>query len=213
MNQRPLGPEPSALPNCATPRHGADGRIRTADLFITSELLYRLSHISISSLFILQNNNAFVNDATAILSKYFTRAQIQKIVAKFNKINVILRGLRARQNLCAIFERKRFTIVFVFGIFNRQFGSIAQLGEHLPYKQGVIGSSPIVSTKRICESGSVVERCLAKANVASSNLVSRSSDIEVREQRTEISVERDIREFGCPQSGSFREVDGSNARQ
>ena len=26
------------------------------------------------------------------------------------------------------------------------FGSIAQLGEHLPYKQRVIGSSPIVST-------------------------------------------------------------------
>ena len=26
-------------------------------------------------------------------------------------------------------------------------GRIAQLGEHLPYKQGVIGSSPIVSTK------------------------------------------------------------------
>ena len=26
-------------------------------------------------------------------------------------------------------------------------GSIAQLGEHLPYKQRVIGSSPIVSTK------------------------------------------------------------------
>ena len=47
------------------------------------------------------------------------------------------------------------------------------MGEHLPYKQGVIGSSPIVSTT-ICESGSVVERCLAKANVASSNLVSRS---------------------------------------
>ena len=44
-------------------------------------------------------------------------------------------------------------------------------------------------------------------------LVSRSSDNEVRELRTEISVERDIREFGCPQSGSFREVDGSNARQ
>ena len=26
------------------------------------------------------------------------------------------------------------------------FGRIAQLGEHLPYKQGVIGSSPIVPT-------------------------------------------------------------------
>ena len=28
------------------------------------------------------------------------------------------------------------------------YGSIAQLGEHLPYKQRVIGSSPIVSTIR-----------------------------------------------------------------
>ena len=27
-----------------------------------------------------------------------------------------------------------------------QFGSIAQLVEHLPYKQGVTGSSPVVST-------------------------------------------------------------------
>ena len=26
------------------------------------------------------------------------------------------------------------------------FGSIAQLGEHLPYKQGVTGSSPVTST-------------------------------------------------------------------
>ena len=30
---------------------------------------------------------------------------------------------------------------------NKKLGSIAQLGEHLPYKQGVIGSSPIVPTK------------------------------------------------------------------
>ena len=29
------------------------------------------------------------------------------------------------------------------------YGSIAQLGEHLPYKQRVIGSSPIVSTNDI----------------------------------------------------------------
>jgi hypothetical protein len=28
------------------------------------------------------------------------------------------------------------------------FGRLAQLGEHLPYKQGVIGSSPIVPTKK-----------------------------------------------------------------
>ena len=29
---------------------------------------------------------------------------------------------------------------------NIQSGSIAQLGEHLPYKQGVTGSSPVTST-------------------------------------------------------------------
>ena len=29
---------------------------------------------------------------------------------------------------------------------NKRNGSIAQLGEHLPYKQRVIGSSPIVPT-------------------------------------------------------------------
>ena len=55
------------------------------------------------------------------------------------------------------------------------YGSLAQLGEHLPYKQGVIGSSPIVPTIT-CGNGSVVERRLAKANVASSNLVFRSKN-------------------------------------
>ena len=29
------------------------------------------------------------------------------------------------------------------------FGSIAQLGEHLPYKQGVTGSSPVTSTIKL----------------------------------------------------------------
>ena len=29
----------------------------------------------------------------------------------------------------------------------KQYGRLAQLGEHLPYKQRVIGSSPILSTK------------------------------------------------------------------
>ena len=47
------------------------------------------------------------------------------------------------------------------------------MGEHLPYKQGVTGSSPVVPTT-ICGNGSVVERHLAKVNVAGSNLVSRS---------------------------------------
>ncbi len=70
--------------------------------------------------------------------------------------------------------KKKFVILYQRW---QEIGSIAQLGEHLPYKQGVIGSSPIVPTKtslNLCGNGSVVERCLAKANVASSNLVSRS---------------------------------------
>ena len=58
-------------------------------------------------------------------------------------------------------------------LYRHSDGSIAQLGEHLPYKQGVTGSSPVVPT--ICGNGSVVERHLAKVNVASSNLVSRST--------------------------------------
>ena len=32
-------------------------------------------------------------------------------------------------------------------LLGRLYGIIAQLGEHLPYKQRVIGSSPIVSTR------------------------------------------------------------------
>ena len=32
------------------------------------------------------------------------------------------------------------------GRFHYKYGIIAQLGEHLPYKQGVIGSSPIGPT-------------------------------------------------------------------
>ena len=30
----------------------------------------------------------------------------------------------------------------------KPYGGVAQLGEHLPCKQGVMGSNPIISTKR-----------------------------------------------------------------
>ena len=58
------------------------------------------------------------------------------------------------------------------------YGSIAQLGEHLPYKQRVTGSSPVVPTKiSVIYAGlaHLVERHLAKVEVASSSLVTRSS--------------------------------------
>ena len=82
-------------------------------------------------------------------------------------------------------------------------GSIAQLGEHLPYKQRVTGSSPVVPTTfglvvqlvrtlachargrgfdshpgrhKNAELAHLVERHLAKVEVASSSLVIRSKD-------------------------------------
>ena len=81
-----------------------------------------------------------------------------------------------------------------------QCGSIAQLGEHLPYKQGVTGSSPVVPTNgpvvqlvrtlachargrgfephpgrhKYAGLAHLVERHLAKVEVASSSLVTRS---------------------------------------
>ena len=55
------------------------------------------------------------------------------------------------------------------------YGRLAQLGERLPYKQDV-GSS-ILSSSTICGNSSAVEHRLAKAGVASSNLVSRSNFI------------------------------------
>ena len=55
------------------------------------------------------------------------------------------------------------------------YGRLAQLGERLPYKQNV-GSS-ILSSSTICGNSSAVEHRLAKAGVASSNLVSRSTNL------------------------------------
>ena len=62
MNLRPFGPEPNALPNCATPRKktGANEGTRTPGLLITNQLLYRLSYIGISAKFIIANVPSFV---------------------------------------------------------------------------------------------------------------------------------------------------------
>ena len=55
-------------------------------------------------------------------------------------------------------------------------GELAQLGEHLPYKQRVGGSNPSFSIWIIFKGGSssVVEHHLAKVGVAGSNPVFRS---------------------------------------
>ena len=43
---------------------------------------------------------------------------------------------------CSIFE----DCFLKFPLAERQYGGVAQLGEHLPCKQGVMGSNPIIST-------------------------------------------------------------------
>ena len=55
-------------------------------------------------------------------------------------------------------EYLRYSFKEFYEFFNSfNCGSIAQLGEHLPYKQGVIGSSPIVPTTFNKYSGLVVQ--------------------------------------------------------
>ena len=49
-------------------------------------------------------------------------------------------------------NKKAADIIYKLSARQRENGSIAQLGEHLPYKQRVIGSSPIVSTSRKADS-------------------------------------------------------------
>ena len=44
--------------------------------------------------------------------------------------------------------KKDLIYLILYYIITKRFGSIAQLGEHLPYKQRVIGSSPIVPTMK-----------------------------------------------------------------
>ena len=45
--------------------------------------------------------------------------------------------------------KKYLTNANIFDIIFRHDGRLAQLGEHLPYKQRVTGSSPVLSTKKI----------------------------------------------------------------
>ena len=58
-NPRPFGPEPNALPNCATPRFaGADKGTRTPDLLITNQPLYQLSYIGTTSIYYYTKDRA-----------------------------------------------------------------------------------------------------------------------------------------------------------
>ena len=46
-----------------------------------------------------------------------------------------------------VYERDRIVVQFS-GTKETLYGGVAQLGEHLPCKQGVMGSNPIISTSQ-----------------------------------------------------------------
>ena len=51
------------------------------------------------------------------------------------------------------------------------YGGVAQLGEHLPCKQGVMGSNPIISTKVTIEAdGSLLQKAGFEGEAAQSKL-------------------------------------------
>ena len=65
------------------------------------------------------------------------------------------------------------------------YGSIAQLGEHLPYKQRVTGSIPVVSTilkYNICWHGSTVEQLTCNQQVVGSIPIASSTNGGVPER-------------------------------
>ena len=47
--------------------------------------------------------------------------------------------------------------IWYITIVRKEHGGLAQLGEHLPYKQAVIGSSPIVPTIFITRTSLIVQ--------------------------------------------------------
>ena len=49
-----------------------------------------------------------------------------------------------------VYERDRIVVQFS-GTKETLYGGVAQLGEHLPCKQGVMGSNPIISTNHTLE--------------------------------------------------------------
>ena len=58
------------------------------------------------------------------------------------------RGSRSRLTRAGSTESEYGSFVVQFsGIRKALYGGVAQLGEHLPCKQGVMGSNPIISTK------------------------------------------------------------------
>ena len=117
-NSGPHGPEPCALP--------AALHLDLVIHYITVEM--KKSRCKI-------NNINIKDDQTKICLKNIEKRGIFSGKKIFLKI--FQKSVDKQKILCYNLTRRKR---------KSEYGSIAQLGEHLPYKQRVIGSSPIVST-------------------------------------------------------------------
>ena len=76
------------------------------------------------------------------------------------------------------------------------FGSIAQLGEHLPYKQRVIGSSPIVSTTSA--DGNIAQRTVLLNKARTISVLKNQSDAHVSDYGPVVQL---VRTLACHARG------------
>ena len=76
------------------------------------------------------------------------------------------------------------------------FGSIAQLGEHLPYKQRVIGSSPIVSTTPA--DGNIAQRTVLLNKPCTIAVLKNQSDAHVSDYGPVVQL---VRTLACHARG------------
>ena len=86
------------------------------------------------------------------------------------------------ENFFKTFFKKPLTNAFAFDIIleriKRRYGRLAQLGEHLPYKQRVTGSSPVLSTK-----GKDRHKALVRTKRARTEPVLNDSPVDCQSRR------------------------------
>ncbi len=75
-----------------------------------------------------------VTGSSPVISSIFFFNFFKKLIDKTN--------LFLYNGYCVGFDGQQFIDRYV-GFYNQQYGILAQLGEHLPYKQRVTGSSPV----------------------------------------------------------------------
>ena len=91
----------------------------------------------------LSRNKVAVSEGAAGSPPFYGEPRYRDVRNKELRVekpkNKLMRHGENQSNICCLILRDR--------TYNGSYGGVAQLGEHLPCKQGVMGSNPIISTK------------------------------------------------------------------